>query len=67
MPGPDFVYEDPEAVHAYLKSSLLAIHFPGDGLDLEGLRAIEESSYRPEKHCRAPDGLHAIGRGSEVA
>lgn len=43
VPGPDFVYEDPEAVRAYLKSSLLAIHFPGDGLDLEGLTAIEES------------------------
>jgi hypothetical protein len=43
VPGPDFVYEDPEAVRAYLKSSLIAIHFPGDGLDLEGLKAIEES------------------------
>lgn len=43
VPGPDFVYEDPDAVRASLKSSLLAIHFPGDGLDLEGLTAINES------------------------
>lgn len=43
VPGPDFVYEDLEEVRACLKSALLAIHFPGDGLDLEGLTAIEES------------------------
>src|SRR5215468_3211299 len=43
VPGPDFEYEDPDAVRAHLKSSLLAIHFPGDSLDLEGLQAIEES------------------------
>jgi hypothetical protein len=49
VPGPDFVYEDPEAVRAYLKSSLLAIHFPGDGLDLEGLTAIEESFLSARK------------------
>src|SRR5262245_49561197 len=39
VPGPDFEYEDPDAVRAHLKSSLLAIHFPGDSLDLEGLQA----------------------------
>ena len=43
VPVPDFVYENAEAVRADLNSSLLAIHFPGDGLDLEGLMAIEES------------------------
>ena len=49
VPGPDFVYEDPGAVRAYMKSSLLAIHFPGDGLDLEGLTAIEESFLSARK------------------
>ena len=49
VPGPDFVYKDPEAVRAHLKSSLLAIHFPGDGLDLEGLMAIEESFLSARK------------------
>jgi hypothetical protein len=43
VPDADFVFQDVEEVQAYLKSSLLAIHFPGDGLDLEGLTAMEES------------------------
>src|SRR5437763_2363852 len=49
VPGPDFVFEDPEEVRAYLKASLLAIHFPGDGLELEGLQAIEESFLSARK------------------
>jgi hypothetical protein len=43
VPEPDYVYEDTEEVRAYLKAALLAIHFPGDGLGLEGLTAMEES------------------------
>ncbi len=43
LPDADYVYNDAEEVQEYLKSALLAVHFPGDGLDLEGLRAMEES------------------------
>lgn len=43
VPDADYLYRDPEEVQAHLRSSLLAIHFPGDGLDLEGLIALEES------------------------
>jgi hypothetical protein len=43
VPDADYLYQDAEEVQAYLKSALLAIHFPGDGLDLEGLMALEES------------------------
>ena len=43
VPDADYVYNDEEEVRAYLKAALLAIHFPGDGLELEGLTAMEES------------------------
>lgn len=43
VPGSDYMYEDTDDVRACLKSSLVAVHFPGDGLGLEGLQAIHES------------------------
>jgi hypothetical protein len=43
VPEPEYVYRDEEEVRAYLKSALLAIHFPGDGLDDEGITAMKES------------------------
>jgi len=43
VPSADFEYAKTKEVRAYLKEALLAIHFPGDGLNLEGLEAIEES------------------------
>jgi len=43
VPDADYVYQDAEEVRGHLKAALLAIHFPGDGLDLEGLTAMEES------------------------
>ena len=43
VPDADYVYDDAEEVQSYLRAALLAIHFPGDGLDLEGLTAMEES------------------------
>jgi hypothetical protein len=43
VPDADYVYRDAEDVRSYLKGALLAIHFLGDGLDLEGLAAIKES------------------------
>ena len=42
-PEADYVYGDAEEVRDYLKAALLAIHFPGDGLDLDGLTAMQES------------------------
>jgi hypothetical protein len=42
-PDADFEFEDEAAVRSHLTGSLLGIHFPGDGLALEGLRAMEES------------------------
>jgi hypothetical protein len=42
-PEADYVYEDAEEVREYLKAALLAIHFPGDGINLEGLTAMQES------------------------
>jgi TIR domain len=42
-PEADFVFRDAEDVESYLKGALLAIHFPGDGLDLEGLAAMQGS------------------------
>jgi hypothetical protein len=42
-PDLDFEYKDRQKVQNGLKASLLAIHFPGDGLELEGLEAMEES------------------------
>lgn len=43
VPDADYVYQDEEEIRNDLKAALLAIHFPGDGLDLEGLTAMEES------------------------
>ena len=43
LPEGDFVYHDKEASVRDLKESLLAVHFPGDGLPLEGLDLIQES------------------------
>jgi hypothetical protein len=43
VPGSDYMFEDPEELRACIKSALVAVHFPGDGLGLEGLQAIEES------------------------
>lgn len=43
VPGTDYMYEDRDDVRACLESALVAVHFPGDGLPLEGLEAIEES------------------------
>ena len=43
VPGPDYVYEDEKKVRAHLRAALVAIHFPGDGLGLEGLVAMQES------------------------
>jgi len=43
VPDADYVYEVEAEVRTHLKVSLLAIHFPGDGLGLEGLRVMEES------------------------
>jgi hypothetical protein len=43
VPDSDYQYRDTEDVRAYLKPALLAIHFPGDGLGLEGLTAMMES------------------------
>ncbi|HYW41755.1 MAG TPA: hypothetical protein VE959_02785 [Bryobacteraceae bacterium] len=43
VPEADYVYEDAGEVRAFLKAALLAIHFPGDGIDLDGLKAMEES------------------------
>jgi hypothetical protein len=43
LPDADYLYQDLKEVQTYLRASLLAAHFPGDGLDLEGLLAIEES------------------------
>jgi hypothetical protein len=43
VPDADYVYQDAEEIRGDLKTALLAIHFPGDGLDLEGLTAMEES------------------------
>lgn len=43
VPDADYVYQDMEEIRDDLKAALLAIHFPGDGLDLEGLMAMEES------------------------
>jgi hypothetical protein len=42
-PDKDFEYRDNQGIQDGLRTALLAIHFPGDGLDLEGLAAIEES------------------------
>jgi hypothetical protein len=42
-PDADYVYRDAGAVRSYLRGALLAIHFPGDGLDLEGLTTMQES------------------------
>lgn len=41
-PEADYQYKDKDEVREHLKAALLAIHFPGDGLSLEGLKAIEE-------------------------
>jgi hypothetical protein len=43
VPHADYIYQDADAVRNHLKAALVAIHFPGDGLDLEGLTAMEES------------------------
>jgi len=43
VPDADYEYKDAEEVRDYLKAALLAVHFPGDGLDLEGLKAMQES------------------------
>jgi hypothetical protein len=43
IPNADYEYQDGDDVRTQLKTALLAIHFPGDGLDLDGLKAIEES------------------------
>jgi hypothetical protein len=43
VPEADYIYEDAEEVRAFLRAALLAIHFPGDGIDLDGLKAMEES------------------------
>jgi TIR domain len=42
VPDANFAYENPDAVRASLKSSLIAVHFLGGG-PLEGLEAITES------------------------
>jgi len=49
VPDADYVYQDAEEVRGHLKAALLAIHFPGDGLDLEGLTAMEESFLSARK------------------
>lgn len=43
LPDADFVYQDAQKIRDDLNAALVSIHFPGDGLDLEGLRAMEES------------------------
>jgi TIR domain len=43
VPDANYEYEDAEEVRALLKGSLLAIHFPGGGLDLDGLTIMKES------------------------
>ena len=48
-PDADFVFEDAAGVRAYLKTALLAIHFPGDGLALDGLTTMEESFLSARK------------------
>lgn len=49
IPSADYEYQDVVEVRAHLKAALLAIHFPGDGLDLEGLTAMEESFLSARK------------------
>jgi hypothetical protein len=43
VPDADYVFRDIEDVRCYLKEALIAIHFPGDGLDLDGLTTMQES------------------------
>jgi hypothetical protein len=43
IPDADYEYQDVDEVRAHLKAALLAIHFPGGGLDLDGLTAMKES------------------------
>jgi TIR domain len=49
VPETEFDYKNEDKVRTLLKDSLVAIHFPGGGLDLEGLRAMEESFRLAEK------------------
>jgi hypothetical protein len=49
VPDADYVYEDAAEVRAHLTAALVAIHFPGDGLGLEGLTAMEESFLSARK------------------
>jgi hypothetical protein len=48
-PEADYQYKNADEVRAHLKAALLAIHFPGDELDLEGLTAMEESFLSARK------------------
>jgi hypothetical protein len=48
-PDADYEYQNAEEVREHLKTALLAIHFPGDGLNLEGLKAMEESLLTDRK------------------
>jgi hypothetical protein len=41
-PDADYQYKDEDEVREHLNAALLAIHFPGDGLSLEGIEAMEE-------------------------
>jgi hypothetical protein len=49
VPDAGYEYQAAEEVRALLKGALLAIHFPGDGLDLEGLKVLEESFLSARK------------------
>ncbi|MEP7366939.1 MAG: toll/interleukin-1 receptor domain-containing protein [Acidobacteriota bacterium] len=49
VPEVDFQYGDEVAVRKLLKSALLAVHFPADGLGLEGLTTIEASFQAPAR------------------
>jgi hypothetical protein len=48
-PDADYQYKDEDDVRECLDAALLAIHFPGDGLDLEGLKAMETSFVSARK------------------
>ena len=58
VPGTGFGYDDMDAVRSFLKSSLLAIHLPGDDLAVVGLEAMQESFVSGRKTLIAPTERH---------
>jgi hypothetical protein len=49
VPDADYIYRDADDVRSFLEGALLAIHFPGDGLDLAGLATMQESFLSARK------------------